>query len=207
MASPLLRLLCHVCTAATGLHPAGPWQSWSSLGLATGIVVAEHRRSWAGVSAVPAPDPSTQLAVSGDTGWVVVSPWHRGWWGCEPGSGRIGRLVPCSSGHWEGQAASQPALVPSGSRFPGTAELQPLPRPLTLPKPDAQVTLALTSLSSAGTQLTGASRLPVQLPDGGRERGSGGQLPPRPFHPCPSGHLPVRPLGCCRSHFNGNIYI
>lgn len=95
MASPLLRLLCHVCTAATGLHPAGPWQSWSSLGLATGIVVAEHRRSWAGVSAVPAPDPSTQLAVSGDTGWVVVSPWHRGWWGCEPGSGRIGRLVPC----------------------------------------------------------------------------------------------------------------
>lgn len=174
MASPLLRLLCRVCTGATGLCPAGPWQSWSSLGLATGTVVAEHRRSWAGVSAVPAPDPSTQLAVSEDTGWVVVSPWHRGWWGCEPGSGRR---------HWEGQAASQPALVPSGSRFPGTAELQPLPRPLTLPKPDAQVTLALTSLSSAGTQLTGASRLPVQLPDGGREGGSGGQLPPPSLPP------------------------
>lgn len=77
-------------------------------------------------------------------------------------------MCHASSGHWEGQAAPQPALVPCGSWFPGTAELQPLPQPLTLSRAHAQVTLALPSLSSAGTQFTAASRHPVHLPQGGK---------------------------------------
>lgn len=94
----------------------------------------------------------------------------------------------------------QPALIARGFWFPGTAELQPLPQPpqpLTLPKWDAQVTLALALLtfpSSAGAQLRWRE-IPV------------GNSHTPPFHPGPSGHLPARPLGPCRSLLNGNIYI
>lgn len=172
--------------------------------MATGPVVSEHRRSWAGVSVVPAPDPSARFAMSRDAGgWFYL---------CGAGAGgavswdqvTLGGLCHASSGHWEGQAAPQLALIPRGSWFPGTAELQPLPQPLTLPRPDAQVTLALpslTSLSSAGTQLTAPSSAPrwreIEV----------GSFYPSPFHPGPSGHLPARPLGPCRSLLNGNSHI
>lgn len=126
-ARPLLWLLCCVCAAATGLCPAGLWQSWSSLGLATGPVVTEHRRSWAGVSVVPAPDSSAWFAMSQGCQGLVLSLWCWCWWGCELGSGHIGRLVPRQQ--WAlGRTGCSPAcphsqglLVPWHSRAAATA--------------------------------------------------------------------------------------
>lgn len=73
MASPLLWLLGCVCAGATELCPAAPWQSWSSLGLATGPVVTEHGRSWAGISVVPAQTPQPSLLCPGMQGVGFIS--------------------------------------------------------------------------------------------------------------------------------------
>lgn len=157
-ASPVLWPLLRVHAGATGLCPAGLCQNWSSLGLATGPVVAEHRRSWAGVSV----GPLSPVCPGDARGWFylhgtggVVS-WDQV---------TLGGSCHASSGHWEGQAAPacphcQRLLVPWLSRAAAAATAPTAPHP--------------AQMGCTGHPCSDLADLPVlcwcpaQLPDGGR---------------------------------------
>lgn len=190
MASPLLWLLGCVCAGATELCPAAPWQSWSSLGLATGPVVPEHRRGWAGISVLPAPDPPSPVCCAQGCRGLVLSLWCWGWWGCELGSGHTGRVVPCQE--WAlGRTGCSPAcprsqwlLVPWHSRAAAAATA-----------PHAAQTPALPLLTPCPL-LAHSSQVPPGAQFGSQMEGDGGgQLPSFSLPPCSFRVVPCKTPG------------